>query len=724
MKRRLWIAGAIAVAIVGVLLAGSCSGSVSPASTSGLTPSVRPAAPASQPPRDLNLTSSDGAADPSSYVTVQETPIPPPTVPQVVTLFSGSEPSGVMVGHFPAPRAPGGGWGMVEVNFATTVTGELYDTDYNVWMNNVLVLFGTLPEYGTATVIKDITEYESVLSGTVTWELRHPHDCVTVCTFVSSLTLRFFPAVGAPPAEPNAVVPVWNYTTLEPGKEANTVTVTVPADTEQAALEVYPYGYGVDEFWYADEPQFRAVNISVGGTPVAYVLPFPYINTGGIDLFAWRPIAADFTLDDRPYVANLNAALGIVGGTHAWTVTIAPTVTGGSYWHVTGNLLLYTSPSVKGASLLSYGWTNFAVSTYATPSCLDYVSPLCYFNQSASASYHYASSLNGTGVAYASSTTLAFVNDQLITPIWENITGTEVTTTTTTTTQGHSSSSATTTTSFPLGMQVGSYFTVTGVDSYNCSTTSTFVPCPVGLYISLLNNLTQTYNETVSSASGVSAYLNETTLVPLSNFTADLAFIAPTAAEITAVAFNDAATTQVYTQDNWPSDPYFVYTGTVAGSDFVNNATVATTSNDAETIDFDAAIRAPTLALFVAELGSLSAALAQLSAEVSALEASSGATSGAAPLLVQVASAAQEVSADWSSFNASGLTNATIAVQFAAEMEQVALLEAELHGLEGPAPGVPVAATVAVAAGASATAAGVVWSVMRLRPRRPGERRE
>jgi hypothetical protein len=700
------------------MLAGSWSGNVAWPRSEGPSPSVVSGGTTPPAAHDVNLTTADAPSGSSSYVTAQEAPIPPPTAPLVVSLFSGAEPSGIMAGHLMAPRAPPGGWGMVEVNFTTTVTGELYDTDYNVWLGGVLVLFGTLPEYGTATVLKDITEYESVLSGNVSWELRHPHDCVSTCTFTSALSLRFYPAAGFAPAEPNAVVQVWNYSTLEPGRESATATVTVPADTAQAYLEVYPYGYGADEFWYADEPQFRSVNISVGGTPVAYVQPFPYINTGGIDLFAWRPIAADLTLDDRPYVLDLDAALGIVDGTRTWTVTIAPTVTSGSYWHVSADLLLYASSKVRGATLTGYGWTNFAVSTYATPACVDYVSALCYFNQSAAASYHYASSLNGTATSYASSSSLSFVNDQLITPVWENITGDEVSSTTVTTTVGHASSSSTTTTSFPLGLQTGTFLTVTGTDSYNCSTTSTFQPCPEGLYISLLNNLSQSYNQTVATPSGLVSYLNETTLVPLSNFTANLLFIAPTAAEITTVAFNDAATTQVYTQDNAPSDPFFVDTATVAGSDYVDNATVATTSNDAEAIDLDTAVRAPTLALFLAEAGSLEGAIDQFSAEVASLEGSSGAGPMAAPLLEQTASVGQEVDADWAALNVSGITNATVGAEFAGELEQVAALEASLQRLESTSPGV-APATVAELLAASTVGAAMTTLALLRRGRRP-----
>ena len=226
-----------------------------------------------------NYTVPDAPTNVTSYVQVSQPPLLPGTAPVVVTLFNGSEGTvGYRQGQIALPVTPALGWALIELNFTTAVTGGIFDTDYNVWVNNAMILFGTLPEYGTSTVLKNVTEYQSLLTGESHWTFRHPHDCTGPCSFTSSVELLFYPA--RQPANyglPDEVVPLWNYSApvLAPGHEANTTVVTVPSDVTRAVLEVYPYGYGVDEFWYADEPSFRMVNLSVGGRGLAELLPFP-----------------------------------------------------------------------------------------------------------------------------------------------------------------------------------------------------------------------------------------------------------------------------------------------------------------------------------------------------------------------------------------------------------------------------------------------------------------
>ncbi len=594
-----------------------------------------------------NYTVPDAVSNNSSYVQVSEAPLAPPTVPIVVPLFVGNEGSiGYRQGGVTLPTAPAQGWGLIELNFTTSVTGTIFDTDYNVWVNNVMILFGTLPEYGSSTVLKNVTEYQSILSGPSHWIFRHPHLCSgPPCTFTSSLELLFYPAlVPAHYDLPTTVLPLWNYSSpvLQPGQETLTTSVNVPADTYRAVLELYPYGYGVDEFWYADEPSFRVVNISVGGTGLAQVLPFPYVNTGGIDLFAWRPITADFTLNDRPQTIDVTGALGLLEGSHPWSVTVNQSstqgVSGGSYWHVAGDLLLWTNPAVTGASLTSYEWTNPSISTFVTPGCTLYASPACWFNQSASGAYGWSSTLSGTGFQQTSQSqaSISFVNDQFITPVWENVTGNEVTVTTAET--GASVAGAASveksesTLSFPLSLQTGSFLTVTGTDAYSCDG----APCPEGNIVSLLNAFSQTYNDSTVSESFTGSpqpsiavsYLNETTLVPLSNFTATIDFIAPTAAILTGLSFNDAASTKVNKQVNEPNDPNHQYVHVVAGSDYVNNATQATFSNNNELISLDEAARSPTVEFFLQVIGVLNTELSAQASEIHQLGRQAGALQG------------------------------------------------------------------------------------------------
>jgi hypothetical protein len=685
---------ATALTVTFLLLSGLAPAWVPTTAGTPVSSAPTPQSHQAVPYRTADLTVPDAQTVNTSYVSAEEPPILPPTTPTIVTLFTGTESAASFGGNFSAPPMPLGGWGMIELNFTTSLTGTVYDVGYFVWLNNVDVLFGTLPEYGQATVLKNITEYESAIQGTVQWDVHH-NACLPSCT-VTTLSLSFYPAApGFPaPAAPNEVLPIWN-TTLSSSEENNTTVAAVPTDTTRAVLEVYPYGYGVDEFWYMNEPSFRAVNISVDGRNLAYILPFPYINTGGINPYAWRPITGTFTLNDPPDTIDLTPALGAIEGSANWTVSIAPTVTSGSSWQAIADLLVYTTPGVSAAQLTSYSWTNFTVATSATPSCTDFVSPLCYFNQTANASYSYSSTVTGSAGTFetaATSSSFAFVNDQLITPIWQNVTGTETTLTTTTTTVGNLATSDQTTISFPLGLQIGAYFMITGTDSYNCNGS----PCPEGNYTDLLNNVYQTYNVTnqvtTTTPNGTLTsltYVNETTLVPQSSWIGAVEFFSPTSGGIIGLLLNYATTVTVYTQYNAPNDPNMLYTHTIVGSDYITNATVATMGNDVENVYYNAATRAVTsvyvetlLAQLNGQISKLNGQVSQLLTEVSTLEGQlTVAQATITSLKMQLANSTAQLSTVWADYNNSGIENAQLNTTIVQDRQEIGNLTAEVNSL-------------------------------------------
>ncbi|MEM4115410.1 MAG: peptide-N4-asparagine amidase, partial [Saccharolobus sp.] len=576
--------------------------------------------------RFSNLTMPDVPSSEQSYYSVHELPLIPNTTPitfHLLNNFTGYSTGGI----FEAPPMPTGGWSLILLNFSISVKGELFDVDHNVWMNNIEVLFGTLPEYGTSTVLKNITEYEYALQGTVHWYVREPYGFISKnASHHVNLSVSFYPPVSGikPPTEPNMIIPLWNYTTLSPTSETNTTIANIPTNTTRAILELYPYGYGVDEFWYADEPSFRAVNISVDNVSLAYALPFPYINTGGINLFAWRPLTASYTLDDRPITIDLTGALGFIEGTKNWTVSITPNVTSGSYWHITGDLLIYTNSSALKAKPINYLFNNFKVQTYQTPNTTLYVSPLAYYNQTAIADYKYSSEiLSSSGIieTVSTETSLYFKNDQLITPIWENVTGNEVTSTTTSIAMNGTTTIETDTLSFPLQIQSGAYFTQTGTYTYNGAT------YPIGNITELLNNFYQTFNSssvistiTPNGTTVSISYFNNTALVPLSEWIGKLKFVSSTGAIITSIIFNNAATTKSYNQYNTINDPSHIYIHTIEGSDYINNATIANTSNNVETIYTDTVSRGFTISYFETMLSTLSTNIQNLETQVASYQ--------------------------------------------------------------------------------------------------------
>jgi hypothetical protein len=249
-------------------------------------------------------------------------------------------------------------WGMILLNYTGQAVEGVYDSSYRASVAGVPVLFGTTPEYGQWTVLKDITVYESLLRGNVSVQFVLGA-AVTSGYFLTSFSISFYPlAPGAsPPREPDRIVPLWPYTSETDTAPNTTVMGTVPTDVVNATLELYAYGFtggaSDEEFWYTLTPPFREIQVQVNNTTFASVLPFPYINTGGIDLFAWDPITGAFTLNDRPYQVSVTAALGLLEGTHQFRVQVLGRLPQ-ARWQVGGSLLLYTNASAGPASLHSY----------------------------------------------------------------------------------------------------------------------------------------------------------------------------------------------------------------------------------------------------------------------------------------------------------------------------------------------------------------------------------
>jgi hypothetical protein len=326
-----------------------------------------------------NFTARPSAGLPNSGY--QETPPPPlpattPTVIHVATLARGC--------CFYVNQTPAGGpWDAVVLNYTGTISGTVYDSSYRAYIGNAQVLFGTTPEYGTWTVLQNVTEYESLLApgANFTFILSA---AVVSGYFETSVTLSFYPppAGGPVPSEPSKVVPIWTHQFVQASTPTITALGTVPANASAVSLELWAYGYGSssgDEFWWASATPQRAIEIAVDGAPFAAVYPFPYVNTGGIDLFLWRPLTAASTLNDRPYLVNLTGALGALTGTHSYNATIgarhAP-----DPWLVAGTLLIWTNPTVTGATIGSASATwpspNPAGNTVTSATTFHYTSTL------------------------------------------------------------------------------------------------------------------------------------------------------------------------------------------------------------------------------------------------------------------------------------------------------------------------------------------------------------
>jgi len=504
-------------------------------------------------PRFINYTIPDLITN-SSTVLVSPPPKVPNTTPVVMNLvtnfnvtrhgLSSPAPKSYVNGTSIAPPMPPGGWALIELEFQGKAMGLVYDSGFSFNVDNNTLLWGSSPEYGTWTVYYNLTIYESLFVGKFFWQWNSLGAIING-TFLSNITLYFYPSSQSYRAqnEPNLIIPVlptmtsggWHITPNTP-KVQN--TVTIPSNVTQAILQVWAYGFSYDEFWYSNEPSFRTIIIGVDGTNISSILPFPYINTGGIYLFSWRPITGVFTMHDRFYMENMTPYLGMIEGTHTWSFYMPVRMQG---WSISASLLLYTSNNISKAIQISHSFDMQNVTT--VQSGTPYVSNVSIYDQYDNITYSGVSqyTINGANITSSISASETFVNLQYITPVWENISGYELTKIITTT-SGYNHGitwqySTSTKIYYPLSMDT--YFSIEITQ-----TTNGGYPM-YGLADFGLTNLVQGWIETVSSPLGTNVmedivYSNDAFAIT------NLTLISPTAGYLGQIYSASGFTWKVY----------------------------------------------------------------------------------------------------------------------------------------------------------------------------------
>ncbi|MFN2546725.1 MAG: peptide-N4-asparagine amidase [Myxococcales bacterium] len=274
-------------------------------------------------------------------------------------------------GYAPPAACPGP-WQKVVLEADYSVEpGRQFDRTATLWIGGVNVYFGTTAE-PTATPVtigrswhveRDITDYTAVLLAPAAGRAELGN--LVNSTFTSSLwgtaELAFYPiekhAHG--PTVPDAVLPLSAGPTggtlpLSNPSQALTATFQLPTNVERAVLDVVLQHQGAnDEFWYTCVPSelsgplescaggaFREGEVSIDGQPAGVVPIFPWIFTGGIDPYLWRPIPAVQALNFVPYRVDLTPFAGVLsdGKSHTFAIRVAGN---SNYFQTTATLMLF-----------------------------------------------------------------------------------------------------------------------------------------------------------------------------------------------------------------------------------------------------------------------------------------------------------------------------------------------------------------------------------------------
>jgi hypothetical protein len=296
---------------------------------------------------------------------------PPPTDPCIVPLFDEFTFIGFDAQTFdyaPPADCPGP-WQKVVLRVDFDVTaGRQFDRTAEIWLGGANIYFGTTQE-PRATVApswhveRDVTDYSvlfaamhagrvdlgNVVNGTYTGIIH------------GSASLAFYPRVDTladQPPRPDVVRPLAADATggtvdLASFDDRLAITFALPTNIRRVFLDVIAQSQGDDEFWYtcvpddyADELQscpgtgFRETEVTIDGILAGVAPIYPWIYTGGIDPYLWRPSPGIQTLSFEPFRVDLTpyAAWLSSGQPHQIAVQV---FNARNHFSTTANLLLY-----------------------------------------------------------------------------------------------------------------------------------------------------------------------------------------------------------------------------------------------------------------------------------------------------------------------------------------------------------------------------------------------
>ncbi len=313
----------------------------------------------------------------SSNVTVADPTVPrPPGTPCVVPLFNGvtfTDFSARPYTYAP-PTGCGRRWSKVvlEADFSVTA-GRQFDRTATLWLAGVNLYFGTTQEPSASVspswhVERDLTDYSALLqqAGAGQAVIGNVVNSTYTGVIQGSARLLFYPASARAPAArvPDLVLPlgsdpVGNTTGLTDSSSQLTRSLILPRNVASAYLDVFVQSQNADEFWYTCVPDqyaaevqecgggnFREAEISIDGQPAGVAPVYPWIYTGGIDPYLWRPTPGVQTLNFMPYRVDLTPFAGVLsnGAPHQVAVSVAGA---SNYFSATATVLLYLDAHSK-----------------------------------------------------------------------------------------------------------------------------------------------------------------------------------------------------------------------------------------------------------------------------------------------------------------------------------------------------------------------------------------
>jgi hypothetical protein len=326
----------------------------------------------------------------SANTVTADPPIPhPKTTPCTIQLFSNFVFADFTPKTFQYTPTCAGPWAKVILVATFSINaGRQFDRTANIWLGNTNIYFGTTaePSHDVSRVWRiqrDVTDYSALLTTAQTGTIHL--DNLVNSTYTSTLQgdafLQFYPPDSKNPVPVTAdqVLPLNSSpatAALNTTTDQLAATFTLPTNIERAYLDVFAQSQSGDEFWYTCVPNdvsaelfscgntaFRESEVSIDGKPAGVAPVYPWIYTGGIDPYLWRPIPGVQTLNFIPYRVDLTPFAASLNDGNPHTVAVS-VFNADSYFSVSATLLVYED---HGSTHVAGGLINDTLTSAPTP---------------------------------------------------------------------------------------------------------------------------------------------------------------------------------------------------------------------------------------------------------------------------------------------------------------------------------------------------------------------
>jgi len=333
-------------------------------------------------------------ASAGQYAITADPPVSRPgTKPCMVQLFADfrfDDFSPRPFDYAPPADCPGP-WAKVvlEGDFYVTA-GRQFDRTANIWLGGANIYFGTTPE-PSSTISpswhfeRDLTDYAPLFSrsqaGRV--DLGNLVDPTYTGIIFGSVDVQLYPVDPSedPLTTSDLVLPLSGSPTggtvaLQTSTDLLERSFDLPTNIERAYLDVVAQSQASDEFWYLCVPDevrtvlrscggtgFRETEIAIDGQPAGVAPVYPWIFTGGIDPYLWRPIPGVQALNFVPYRVDLTPFAGLLSDGQAHSVAVR-VFNANHNFATTASLLLYLD---HGARQVTGGVTTNTLEASPTP---------------------------------------------------------------------------------------------------------------------------------------------------------------------------------------------------------------------------------------------------------------------------------------------------------------------------------------------------------------------